>query len=244
MLSACVAYPAASSTLLSIYSGAVCSGLPVCRRSCAPACQAPRAHAPATPQRAPQLLPPPQRAPRCALGAPRLKHFISKARHMLRGRHALPPFQLSSITASPCRLARAGMYTCLTQSLPHTHSAHAGEGRAAKCRTPTASCAPACQAPRAHAPAPQRSAPQLMPPPQRAPQCVLGAPGPVHYIRKADVKGMPAFAQTHHHKPYAAVACTAITLCVGACNDSLLKWKQQRKSHATHLLGVLRALMR
>ena len=199
-----------------------CSRLQHDTISCAPAWRAPRAHAPAPPQRAPQLLPPPQRAPRCALGSPRLKHFISQARHILRGRHALPLLQLNPTTRFPMppftrwhvhlpRSAPVAHTLCPCtgkrgqgRQLPRAH-AQAREGRTASCRARTAGCAPACQAPRARAPAPQQSAPQLTPPPQRAPQCVLGAPGPVHYIRQADVKGMLAFARPHHHKPCAAM---------------------------------------
>jgi len=114
-----------------------------------------------------------------------------------------------------------------------TGSAQAGEGRAASCRARTAGCAPAPPALHAHAPAPQQSAPQLTPPPQCAPQCALGAPGPVRYIRKADVKGMLAVRQAFHYMRCAAAVrgmCSSHTLCrPHAYLSRLFRWSQQKK---------------
>jgi len=155
------------------------------RRSRTPACRAPRAgrapHELAMRQRALQLPPPPQRAPQCVLGAPRQTSQSSKARHVMvvRARTVQPSSsqhaaQHATTHAASCHVR--GVNGPLIHSLSLAFFAKQVRAVQAKCRMSTICHVPALVTQRAPAPAPRQGAPRLLPRPQRAPQCGLGAP--------------------------------------------------------------------
>ncbi len=142
----------------------------------------PRARRPPSPRGAPgparpaaaRLPPRPRRAPPRVLGAPGQRVVVLPAEH---ARHddihlAITPAELHH--PMPCAATCIAVGRSMT---PHTLSAGPGSGSVAYCCACTAGCAPAWRAPHAHAPAPRQRAARPLPPPRRAPQCVLGAPG-------------------------------------------------------------------